>query len=100
MSKFRITGGNRFMEASPNVRDNRGGARHLRRRAAVLQRHLVDDLVDAAREIAQDDPELLRGDYAGFSRTMWPDDDDMKRRGLDRDRYEGALHEAWVRVRR
>lgn len=55
----------------------------------------VSALVHDAREIAKDDPEILTGDFDGFSRVMWSDDDDFKRWGFRRDTYEAALREAW-----
>lgn len=48
------------------------------------------ELLEAARQIAQDDPHALH-DYAGFERVMWHDDADRNRLGLGRDEYRDIL---------
>jgi hypothetical protein len=55
----------------------------------------VAELVQAAREINQDDPSLLKGDYDGFEAVMWPDDECAHRHGLDETAYKFAVSEAW-----
>jgi hypothetical protein len=55
----------------------------------------VAELVQAAREINQDDPSLLKGDYEGFEADMWPDDECARRHGLDETAYKLAVSEAW-----
>jgi len=60
----------------------------------------VAELVQAAREISQDDPSLLEGDYEAFEAVMWPDDECACRHGLDAAAYRLAVSEAWRLVTR
>jgi hypothetical protein len=55
----------------------------------------VAELVQAAHEINQDDPSLLKGGYDGFEAVMWPDDECARRHDLDETAYKFAVSEAW-----
>lgn len=59
----------------------------------------VAELVQAACEVNQDDPSLLKGDYEGFEADMWPDDECARRHGLDETAYKLAVSEAWRQLR-
>jgi hypothetical protein len=61
---------------------------------------LVKHLVESAREIAQDDRELL-DTYEGFECMMWLDDDaDLKKWQVTRRQFHGCLRLAFAELKR
>ena len=59
---------------------------------------LVAELMDLAKEIANDDFDFLT-DFRGFARVMWSDDYHMKDVDASRNEYEAALYEAYCRLK-
>jgi hypothetical protein len=57
------------------------------------------ELLAAAREIAQDDPELLL-DYDGFERVLWPDDNTLKEHRLSRANYGDLIEQVFVAIKK
>ena len=61
---------------------------------------LVKHLVESAREIAQDDSELL-DTYEGFECMMWSDDDaDLKKWQVTRRQFHRCLRLAFAELKR
>jgi hypothetical protein len=61
---------------------------------------LVKHLVESAREIAQDDRELL-DTYEGFECMMWSDDDaDLKKWQVTRRQFHRCLRLAFAELKR
>ena len=59
---------------------------------------LVAELMDSAKEIANDDSDFLT-DFRGFARVMWSDDYHMKDVDASRNENEAALYEAYRRLK-
>jgi len=61
---------------------------------------LVQELYDAAAEIAKDDQDFRQIDFEGFCRVMWHEDEHMKKHGFDRETYRLAMQSAWEKLPR
>jgi hypothetical protein len=59
---------------------------------------LVADLINSAREIANNDSHFLTN-FRGFAKIMWSDDRHMKDVDASWNEYEAALFEAYRRLK-
>ena len=76
-----------------------GGVEMSKMERDAAYRQCIKDAYAAALEIAKDDPDLLKAERDDFLDVMWPDDHDMKQRGLSREDYRAALNAAWDQLR-
>jgi hypothetical protein len=60
---------------------------------------LTGYLTGCAREIAADDPELLRS-FDGFCAVMWSDDSELELWAASRDEFRDALRGAYDAMKR
>jgi hypothetical protein len=60
---------------------------------------LVAELMNSAKEKANNDDSEFLTDFSGFARVMWSDDYHMKDVDASRKEYEAALYEAYRRLK-